>query len=58
MTKEQAQKRMYDIKDERNFLDLLEDEIDRRQKALLAEARGLLSDFPTLSLMTRLVPKS
>jgi hypothetical protein len=31
MTKEQAQKRMYDIKDERNFLDLLEDEIYRRQ---------------------------
>ncbi len=58
MTKEKAQERMYDIKDERNFLDSLEDNINTRQKALLTEARQLLSNFPTLSLMTRPVPKS
>lgn len=58
MTKEESQARMYDIKDERNFLDNLKDNINARQKTLLTEARQLLSNFPTLSLMTRPVPKS
>lgn len=53
MTRTEAQERMYQIRDERKYLETLEASLDARQKVLLREARAMLMVYSTLSFMGR-----